>query len=191
YTTLFRSPAGDLWQVIAVAGNELLVVDKLVADRLLRIRGARSELRHAVDRIADEVEAIKIIQHAHVERRRRRPFLFVAAYVNVRVTFTPISQPMNEPRIAVKGEDNRLVRREERVEFVVGQTMRMLARRLQLHQIDNIDDADFQLGRVLSKEVDGSERLQGRHVAATGHHDIGFAALVIAGPLPDPEPLLR
>src|SRR5205814_6814875 len=81
---LSPSPAGDLWQVIAVAGNELLVVDKLVADRLLRIRGARSELRHAVDRIADEVEAIKIIQHAHVERRRRRPFLFVAAYVNVR-----------------------------------------------------------------------------------------------------------
>ena len=53
--------------------------------------------------------------------------------MNVRVTFTPISQPMNEPRITVKGEDNRLVGREERVEFVVGQTMRMLARRLQLH----------------------------------------------------------
>ena len=41
---------------------------------------------------------------------------------------------------------------------------------------------------MLSKEVDGSERLQGRHVAAAGHHDIGFAAVVIAGPLPNPEP---
>src|ERR1700730_8891438 len=41
---------------------------------------------------------------------------------------------------------------------------------------------------MASKEVDGGKGLQGRYVAAARQHDIGLAAMVIAGPLPDPEP---
>ena len=67
------------------------------------------------------------------------------------------------------------------------QAVRVLARWLQLHQIDDIDDADLQLGRVPSKEVDSGQGLQRRHVTAAGHHDIGLTALVVAGPLPDAE----
>ena len=59
---------------------------------------------------------------------------------------------------------------------------------LQLHQIDDIDDPDLQLGRVLAKDVDGGQRLQRRHVAAARHHHVGLAATVVAGPLPDAEP---
>ena len=33
----------------------------------------------------------------------------------------------------------------------------------------------------------GGQGLQGRHVTAAGHHDIGLAAPVVAGPLPDAE----
>src|SRR5438045_1763340 len=57
------SPAGNLGHVIAVPGNVLLVVDELVADCLLGISGPRSELRHAVDHVADQVETVEIIQH--------------------------------------------------------------------------------------------------------------------------------
>ena len=37
-------------------------------------------------------------------------------------------------------------------------------------------------------QVDSGERLQRRHVAAAGHHDVGLSAPVVAGPLPDAEP---
>ena len=64
----------------------------------------------------------------------------------------------------------------------------MLARRLQLHQIDDVDDAHLQLGHVPAQQVDRGQRLQRRHVAAAGHHHVGLAAPVVARPLPDPEP---
>src|SRR5262249_12954570 len=60
------SPAGDLGHIVAVPADELLVVDELVADRLLGVSGARSKLRHAVDHVAYQVEAIEVVQHAHV-----------------------------------------------------------------------------------------------------------------------------
>src|SRR5580704_8318077 len=40
-------PAGDLGHVVAVAADVFLVVDELVADRLLGIGGARPKLGHA------------------------------------------------------------------------------------------------------------------------------------------------
>ena len=87
----------------------------------------------------------------------------------------------------MEGEDYRLVGREQCIEILIRQPMRVLARRLQLHQVDNVYHPHFQIGRVLSQQVDGSKRFQRRNIAATGHHDIGFATLVIARPVPDPK----
>ena len=161
------------------------MIDQLVADLLLGVGGALAELRHAVDDVADQMEAVEVVDHAHVERRGRRSLFLVAAHMNVVVAGPSIGQPMDEPRIAVEGEDDRLVDGEESVEVTVGEAMRMLAVRLQRHQVDDIDDADLQLGRVLAQEVDRGQRLERRHVAAAGHHHIGLAAVVVARPWPD------
>ena len=126
--------------------------------------------------------------HAHVERRGGGAFLLVAAHVEIAVAGPPVGQPVNQPRIAVEREDDRLVRREQGVEVPVREAVRMLASRLQLHQVHDVDDADLQLRRVAAEQVDGGERLQRRHVAAAGHHHVGLTAAVVAGPLPDPEP---
>ena len=144
-------PAGDLGHIVAVPGDELLVVDELVADRLLGVGGPRPELRHAVDHVAHQVEAIEIVQHAHVERRRGGALFLVAAHMDVVVARAPVGQPVNEPRVAMEGEDDRLVGREQRVEIVIRETVRVLARGLQLHQIDDIDDADLQIGACLRR----------------------------------------
>ena len=84
----------------------------------------------------------------------------------------------------MEGEDDRLVDGEERVEVVVGEAVRMLARRLQAHQVDDVDDADAQLRRERAQEVDGGQRLQRRHVAAAGHDDVGLAAAHRSRPTP-------
>src|SRR6266536_2615450 len=112
-------PTGDLGHIVAVSGDELLMVDELVADRLLGVSGPRSEPRHAVDHVAHQVEAIEIIQHAHVERRRGGALFLVA----------------------MEGKDDRLVGGEQRVEIVIREAMRVLARGLQRHEIDYVDDA--------------------------------------------------
>ena len=67
------------------------------------------------------------------------------------------------------------------------QAVRVLAGRLQLHQVDDVDDAHLQLRQVLAEQLHGRQRLQRGHVAAAGHHHVGLAALVVAGPLPDAD----
>src|ERR1700747_1691490 len=55
------SPADNLRHVVAVSGNVFLVIDELVADCLLCISRPRPQLRHAVNYVADQVEAIEVV----------------------------------------------------------------------------------------------------------------------------------
>ena len=86
-------------------------------------------------------------------------------------------------------EDHRLVFCEQLVEIHIAQTMGMLAGRLQLHQVDDVDHADPEVGQVFAQDRDGGERLQRGYVPATGHHHIGRHRLVVACPLPDADTL--
>ena len=65
--------------------------------------------------------------------------------------------------------------------------MRVLAAGLQPHEIDDVDHADFQIGQMLTQDRHGSQDLQRGRVAAAGHHHVRFAALIVAGPLPDAD----
>ena len=98
-------------------GDVLLVLDQLVAHDLLGVGRAGAELRDAVDHVADQVEPVEVVEHHHVERRRGRAFFLVAADVEVVVVGAAIGQAVDQPGIAVVGEDDRLVRGEERVEI--------------------------------------------------------------------------
>jgi len=39
---------------------------------LLRLFSLTSQLRHAIDRINDEMKSIEIVEHTHVEGRQRK-----------------------------------------------------------------------------------------------------------------------
>src|SRR5580765_1585185 len=100
------SPFADLRHVLAVLTDVTLVDHQPVAEELLHVGGTGSKAGHAIDDIAREVKAIQIVQDHHVEWSRRGPFLFIAANVEVRVIRPTIRQPVNQPRVAVEGEDN-------------------------------------------------------------------------------------
>jgi hypothetical protein len=85
----------------------------------------------------------------------------------------------------VEAEDDVLVFREERIVIRFAQPVRVLARRLQLHQIDNIDHADFQLVQMFAKNGNGGQNLQRGRVSAAGHDHVWLGVLVVTGPLPD------
>src|SRR3974390_1627812 len=135
------SPACDLGHVFAVSADELLMVDELVSYRLLSISRPRTKLRHAVDHIAHQVEAIEIVEHAHVEGCGRCSFFLVAAHVNVIVPSAPVGQSVNQPRVTVKGKDDGLVCRKRNIKLAIRDAMRMLVLRLECHQIDDVNHA--------------------------------------------------
>ena len=84
---------------------------------------------------------------------------------------------MNQVRIAVIGEDHRLVAGEQAVEIAVAEAVRMLIAGLQRHQVDDVDDANSSSRAMLAQQIDGGQRFQGRDVAGAGHDDVGFAAV--------------
>ncbi len=83
------------------------------------------QARHAIDYVAREVKSIQVVKDRHIERSRRRSFLFVSADVEVVVIRAPIGQTVNQPRITVVGEDDRLVGRKDRIELTVGEPVGM------------------------------------------------------------------
>jgi hypothetical protein len=89
----------------------------------------------------------------------------------------------------MEGEDDRLVPGDELVEVPIGKPVGMLGLGLQCHEVDRVDHPDLQLGWVGPQNGDRGQRLQCWHVTRAGHHHVGRAPLVVAGPLPDTDPL--
>src|SRR6516225_8429732 len=118
------------------------------------------------------METIEVVQHTHIKRCGCRSLFFVTVHVEVLMVIPPVSETVNEPGITMKRENDRLVRCEQRVESMVGQTVRVHASRLESHQINNVDNAYLQLRCVPAQNLDGCQCLEGRHIAATGHHHI-------------------
>ena len=80
-----------------------------------------------------------------------------------------------------------LSRGEEGIEILVAEAVGMLGGGLELHQIDDVDDADFQIGEGFAEDRDGGEDFERGDVAGAGHDDIGLGAAVVAGPFPDAD----
>ena len=70
----------------------------------------------------------------------------------------PVGQPVNQPRVAVEIEDDRLVCREQRIEIPVRQAVGMLRAGLQLEQVDHIDETDLQVREVGAQQCGGGQR---------------------------------
>ena len=125
-TTRIR-PAGVGHAQFAISGA-VLSLERVYArawtacrPSVAHVAGLRREPGHPVDDVHHEVEPVEVVEHDHVERRRGRALLLVAAHVDVAVVGPPVGEAVDEPRIAVVGEDDRLVRGEERVELRIGQ----------------------------------------------------------------------
>src|SRR5271157_3373509 len=128
--SLSPAPVADLRDILAMLANEFLVLDQLVAQRLLHVTGPRLKLWQAVDRATEQVEAIHLDQHRHVAWCRDGAFFLVAAYVQVMVVCSPVSEPVDQPWITVERKDDGLVEREESVELRVRKPVRVLTRGL-------------------------------------------------------------
>ena len=79
--------------------------------------------------------------------------------------------------------------REQAVELAVRRTVRMLGGRLQLEQIDDIDEAQLEIRRALAQDRCRGQRLHRRDIAAAGQDHVRLLAGIRARPRPDAESL--
>lgn len=71
-----------------------------------------------------------------------------------------------------------LVGSEDTVESIVAQGMRVSARNSESKQVDNIDDSDPDVGKVLTEELGGMEHFDGCLITAANEDDIWVLSLV-------------
>src|SRR5690349_9304434 len=185
-TSTDPGPVADLGEVFAGTPDVVVVLHPLVHHGLAYRRGPAGQPRYPVDDVDDEVVAVHVVEYQHVERSRRGALLLVPAHVDLVVVGAPVGQPVDEPRVPVVGEDDRLVGGEDGVELGVRQAVRVLGGRLQAHEVHDVDDAHLEVGQVVAEQVGGGEHLQRRYVAGGRQYHVGLA-VVVAGPVPDAQ----
>ena len=110
-------PILHLGHVVADLVDIVLVLNQLVLELLPCVGTAALQLRQAVDHVDRQAEAVGLVHHHHVERRRGAAFLDIATRVQVVVAVAAVGQAVDQPRVAVEGEDDRFVGGEDRVEL--------------------------------------------------------------------------
>ena len=102
-------PIANLRHVESMLADIHVVFLQFVHQLLFQASSLVAGLRHAVDGVHHKMKTIEIVQHRHVEGRRDRAFFLVAANMQVVVVGASVGQLMNQRRIAVKREDDRLI----------------------------------------------------------------------------------
>src|SRR5271166_3725063 len=125
--------------------------DLVVSEFLLRVPPDLLEFGNAIDRINRQTEAIDFVVHRQFHWRVDVALLFVSPYMQSLV-LAGVGQPMNQIRIGVEVENNRLVDREQRIVIQIRQPVGMFGAWLQLEQVDDVDEPDFQVRKLLSQK---------------------------------------
>src|SRR5580693_7623694 len=107
------SPVLDFGQVVAIFRDVQLVPLNLFRVPLLRLREVRCEPGHAADDVDRELEAIDIVEHAHVEGSGGGAFFLVTAHMQVVMVVPPVGKPVDAQRIAVKIKNRGDARRKD------------------------------------------------------------------------------
>src|SRR4051812_2815254 len=184
----FPRPLDDVSDVLAVLARPLPGPQARVDKMLTQRRSPGSETGNAVDHVDGEAVAVEVVEHHHVERRRRGAVLLEAVDVETGVVASLVREPVHEPRIAVEGEDHGPVLGEEVVELARRKTVRMLVVGEQPHEVDDVHDAHVQVGERPPQDRRRRQRLERGDVAGAREHHVRLLAVDLgAGPLPDAD----
>ena len=140
---IWPSPTYYLRLVNAVLVSVVTAVSLLITAAFQGLSPDSLKLRRPIDYIHRQAETIDLIVDGQFHRSIDVAFFLISTYVHVAVVGSTVSQPVNQPRVAMKIEDDWFVDRKQRVEIPIWQSMRMFCTRLQLEQVNDIDITDF------------------------------------------------
>src|SRR5208337_3541626 len=181
-------PSGNFRSIDAIFVCVSPAFDLLVPELLLGVRPDPLEPRYPVDGVDRQRIAIDLVIHGQLHRGIDVALFLVATHVYVPVGAS-VGQAVNQVRIAVEIEDDRLVHGKERIVIRISKPVRMVLAWFQLEEIHDVDETDFYVGELFAQQYGRGQRLLSRNVAGRGHYQIGFHALVVAGPVPDADAL--
>src|SRR5476649_1209212 len=170
----FPDPVADFIAVNAFrvgVGNARV---DLVLEPVLRVSAGIAKPRHTIDHINTQRKAVDLVDDRQLERGIDVAAFPIAMHVHVLVIRAVIRELVNERRIRVEVEDDRLLARENGIEVATGQTVRMIGVGHQPEQVHHVDEADLEVGEMFLQDLDGGERFHGGDIAGTGHHHVRF-----------------
>src|SRR5215211_1771594 len=150
-------------------------------------RGAVLPLaRGAPQGLCGQVVAAHAVHDYHAERRRGGALLFEAAHVEAVDVDVAVHDLVERALVAVEGEDYRLVGGEELDEARLVHAVRVELAREERHEVNHVDDAHLEPGRVPAQPLGRRHGLQGGDVAGAAENDVGLFPFGYVGcPLPD------
>src|SRR5580692_4028218 len=75
-------------------------------------------------------------------------------------------------------KDDRFIDGEEGIEIAIREAVRMFGVGHEAEKIDNVDEADFQVGKMLLENSDTGERLHGGDIAGAGNDGVGHGEIL-------------
>src|SRR5271166_4847269 len=114
-----------------------------------------TEAGNAVDDVDCQVEAIDLIDDGELKRRVDVAFFLVPAHVDVLVIPAAVGKFVDERGVRMKIEDDGLVDGEERVEITIRKPVRMFGGGHQTEKINDVDEANLEVGETLLEDRDG------------------------------------
>src|SRR5258708_37346597 len=109
--------------------------------------------------------AVDAVEHYHVERRGRRALLAKAAHMEALGVRAAMDDLVDGALVAMEGEYDRLVGREQRHEVGLAHAVWVILWREERHQVHDIHHAELQLRGMLAQPIPRRQRLQPRHIA--------------------------
>ena len=107
------NPVANLGRILPMRSGVSTMLDTEITQGLSKAGVPGSQPRDAVDHIHDEMESIEVVQHDHVKWGGSRSLFLVTPNVKIGMIGAPISKAMDQPWVAVIGEDDGLVRGEQ------------------------------------------------------------------------------
>src|SRR5208283_3463641 len=99
-------PVGDVGNVSGVLAGPGSGPQPGIDHVLAQCGGGGAQGRDPVDDVDDQAVAVQVVKHHHVERRCRGAAFLVAANVQTLMIGAPVGEPVNQPQVAVEGEND-------------------------------------------------------------------------------------
>src|SRR5271165_4636265 len=106
-------PSRGFGLVDAVFVRVIAALDLHVQEAFFGVAADLLQARHAVDGVHRQAEAVNVVVDGQFKRRVDVALLLVTAHMHVVVIVAAVSEAMNQPRVSVEVEDDRLVEGEE------------------------------------------------------------------------------
>src|SRR3954451_3642657 len=164
-TSVWPDPVTELLTIGAVLMSISQVPDNFVLHLFFQVGGPVRQSRHAIDDIDDKGKAVGLIKNCQLQWRIDVALLLVTPNMQVFVVLEAIGQLVYQPWITMEVEDHWLVGSKQTVEFPFCGTVRVLARRLYLVQVNHINETHLQVRQMFTQEGGCTQCLLGRYVA--------------------------